>query len=77
MSPILDTLASSGCWEFKAHLHNHPFDFTNLYGDFGGNLVPSPPDVQSYLYFSPELALVTNGIDTIEIPRPQFQSFQR
>ncbi|MBX3039640.1 MAG: hypothetical protein KF789_02890 [Bdellovibrionaceae bacterium] len=64
-------------WVFHAHLHNHPFDFTNTYGDIGGSLAPSDPDLEIYLSQKPRYALITNGIETIEIPQKDFSKFER
>jgi hypothetical protein len=54
-------------WELYAHLHNHPFAFTNPYGDIGGTTMPSSPDLDAYATRRPVLALITNGIESIEL----------
>lgn len=54
-------------WRISHQLHNHPYFFDNPYGDFGGNLAPSNPDIKSsYEENIPEV-LITNGIDSISL----------
>lgn len=60
-----------------AHLHNHPFNFNNPYGDIAGTTVPSPPDRNIYNDFKTKYGLknafLTNGFSTIAIPDSQFE----
>lgn len=63
-------------WTYHAHLHNHPFDFRNPYGDVGGTLVPSDADISLYRHERPLYAWITNGLEMIEIPRKDFSRFE-
>ncbi|HRO66967.1 MAG TPA: hypothetical protein PL182_05335 [Pseudobdellovibrionaceae bacterium] len=63
-------------WTYYAHLHNHPFDFKNAYGDVGGTLVPSDADIALYLSERPRYAWITNGLETIEISGKDFSRFE-
>lgn len=56
-------------WRLEASLHNHPFSFGNPYGDIGGTLGPSDPDLAGYRELRPAFAVITNGIHTIAMPR--------
>lgn len=70
------TLTKAG-WSLAIHLHNHPFSFENPYGDFGGTLVPSLPDVAMYQYLRPRVALITNGLQTIELRKNEYLGLER
>lgn len=63
-------------WRYYAHLHNHPFNFDNDYGDIGGALAPSDADIATYRLQKPERALITNGLEVIEIKRSEFDLFE-
>lgn len=56
--------------------HNHPYDFKNKYGDIGGNLAPSEPDIASCRFYRPEMAVITNGIETIRLKAADFSKFR-
>lgn len=64
-------------WTLEAHLHNHPFRFARGYRDFGGNLAPSGPDLESYRALAPERALITNGLETVELDAPDIGALER
>lgn len=62
-------------WKISHHLHNHPYFFDNPYGDFGGNLVPSKPDINISVegnFPIPEF-LITNGIDSISLKKEELE----
>jgi hypothetical protein len=59
-------------WRLLAHFHNHPFNFKNPYGDWGGVLAPSSADLQVYRAAQPEFAWITNGIETLVMPRAAY-----
>lgn len=63
-------------WRYHAHLHNHPFNFDNDYGDIGGALAPSDADLATYRSQKPERAWITNGLEVIEIKRSEFGLFE-
>lgn len=56
-------------WKLEHSLHNHPWVFNNPYGDLGGILGPSDPDVQGYRRERPAYGVITNGIESISMPR--------
>jgi len=66
-------------WRAVAHLHNHPFLFTNG-GDIAGANAPSLTDVQFWLHLRGSLgvesARVTNGFATFEVPAAAFDRLQ-
>lgn len=64
-------------WRYAIHLHNHPFVFDNPYGDIGGTLVPSLPDFATYQETRPSKALVTNGLESIELVEDEYLGFER
>lgn len=55
------------------HLHSHPFDFSNEYGDFGP-IGPSGPDLQAYIGSDYPFAVVTDGIHSFEMDRATYQA---
>lgn len=63
-------------WRLEASLHNHPFSFGNPYGDIGGTLGPSDPDLAGYRQLKPAFAVITNGIDTIAMPRAGYEKLE-
>lgn len=63
-------------WRFWISYHNHPFDFANPYGDIGGNLAPSEPDIQTYLYERPQEAIITNGLESLVLRKSDFYKFK-
>ncbi|MGZ3692941.1 MAG: S8 family serine peptidase [Bdellovibrionota bacterium] len=63
-------------WTYLAHYHNHPFAFDNPYGDIGGNTAPSEADVAHYLEDKPELALISNGLESIELSREDYSKLK-
>lgn len=67
----------SNGYTLYGHLHNHPFNFENPYGDIAGTTVPSAPDRSVYKDFKIKYGLknayVTNGFSTIAIPDSQFE----
>jgi len=54
-------------WQLSAHLHNHTFVFGNSTPDIGGNLIPSGPDLELYDDTRVPKALISNGLETIEL----------
>lgn len=62
-------------WRYHAHLHNHPFNFDNAYGDIGGTLAPSEADIATYRSLKTERAWITNGLEMIEIKLAEFDLF--
>ncbi len=63
-------------WIIAAHFHNHPFSFHNPYGDYGGTLGPSDPDIQMYRSLKPELAIISNGIDSVLMNQTDLAKFE-
>lgn len=69
-------------YHFKIHIHNHPFNFSNL-EDTGGTPIPSGfeqwGDVGAYRSekqsFSLENAWITNGFNTLRIPAADFDKY--
>lgn len=63
-------------WKVAMHLHNHPFFFNNPYGDIAGTVLPSAPDLETYVEgrrsFGLESAVVTNGFDSFELSAAEF-----
>ena len=66
---------AEGC-VLRAHLHNHPFDFKNHYGDIAGTVIPSAPDMQTYRNLratkSMQEARLTNGFSTLILQSAEF-----
>lgn len=62
-------------WRAVAHLHNHPFEFSDP-GDIAGANAPSMTDVQFWRHLRESLgvesARVTNGFATFEAPAASF-----
>jgi hypothetical protein len=54
-------------WQFYAHIHDHTFSFEDMAGDLGGDLAPSGPDIALYLSEKPVRAIISDGLDTIEL----------
>lgn len=63
-------------WRAEAHLHNHPFHFENPYGDVGGNLVPSDPDLSLYRQGAYRRLIILNGLQSFEMDRSQLGLFE-
>ena len=42
------TEAEKRGWKLRVHLHNHPFNFNNAAGDFGGRPAPSTSDLKTF-----------------------------
>lgn len=63
-------------WVARIHLHNHPFDFSNPYGDIGGVLVPSSTDIKTYRQNGFSSALITNGVETMEFSNEELAAFE-
>ncbi|HVK62166.1 MAG TPA: hypothetical protein VM432_11470 [Bdellovibrionales bacterium] len=59
-------------WKRWLHIHNHPFDFTNPYGDFAP-IGPSDPDLKVYVEHRYEAAIVTDGIHSFEMAPRHYQ----
>ena len=76
---LVDKDLSDG-WQLIIHLHNHPFFLKNSSGDIAGTVVPSGPDINTYIALSKTLNLqeawVTNGFNTLRLPRYQFHMFK-
>jgi hypothetical protein len=63
-------------WRLWISYHNHPFDFANSYGDIGGNLAPSEADVESYQSELPQMAIITNGLESLVLRKSDFNKFK-
>ncbi len=65
-------------WRLVAHLHSHPFAAVENI-DWGGSVVPSDPDFQSFRSMAAGLGLksmlITNGIDTLEVPASDLKKY--
>lgn len=57
-------LQSQG-WKLTTHHHNHPFDYSNPTGDYGGNTAPSGADLRLYKQLGLQEAVISTGIDTL------------
>jgi hypothetical protein len=65
-------------WRLAQHLHNHPFDLNNAYGDIAGTILPSAPDLDTYRRLRGlRSAVITNGFDSLELSRSDFQTLWR
>ena len=64
-------------WKLVGHFHNHPFQFDNPYGDLGGATAPSGPDLGVYQSAGVEFALISNGIETIELTAKDLTKLER
>jgi hypothetical protein len=62
-------------------IHSHPFFFNNPTGDIAGTTIPSTPDIVTFkrekLSYGLEGALITNGINVIELRAAEFDLFYR
>jgi len=67
---LMETFLKQG-WRLEEHLHNHPFDFENPYGDIAGTPIPSPPDLENYRFLRSahklQTAVIINGFDAIQL----------
>ncbi len=53
-------------WGLFQSIHNHPFNFSNPYGDLG-TLLPSSPDLLNSLKEGYKTSIITNGIESFEM----------
>jgi hypothetical protein len=75
-----------------AHLHSHPFLFDRKVGDrmwttqetirdVAGTFAPSPADAELWNGAATELSIeggwITNGIDSVRVPKSAFQKFAK
>ncbi len=56
-------------WVLDRHLHDHTYVFIKDAPDVGGNLNPSQPDIEYYISDKLPGALISNGLETIEMTR--------
>jgi hypothetical protein len=65
-------------WRLIQHLHNHPFDLNNAYGDIAGTILPSEPDLDTYHRLRGlRSAVITNGFDSLELSRADFEALYK
>ncbi len=68
---------TQGC-KLVVHLHNHPFDFENHYGDISGTVIPSGADMDTYRNIRErsglEEARITNGFNTLRLDSAEFSA---
>lgn len=62
-------------WQLQAHLHNHPLVFDNPYGDIGP-IVPSSPDIASYMAQRPQQAWITDGREVLRLDRAEYEQLE-
>lgn len=67
-------LRQSG-WQLSAHIHNHPFRF-DVSEEIAGHLSPSQVDLSYYNRLAPQKALITNGMQTIELTKFDLQQLK-
>lgn len=67
-------LRQSG-WQLAAHIHNHPFRF-DASEEIAGHLSPSQVDLSYYDKLAPQKALITNGLQTIELTKFDLQQLK-
>ncbi|WP_018691097.1 hypothetical protein [Algicola sagamiensis] len=64
-------------WQFEYGIHNHPFSFDNRSGDIAGTVIPSNPDINSYLKMFDQVDLqharITNGIHSASYQQGDLQ----